>query len=111
MASTSSEGQGSGNFGLLPEEKKSQIRKEIADQATPYAKQELKMPNWLVELFRDTLLPNREIKPISFWRYLSNEWKDEQARRGMKILLVLFVELLIAFCTIGIAVWKYWQHR
>lgn len=108
---SSNEGQESENFGLLPEEKRGQIRKEIADPATPYAKQELRMPNWLVELFRDTLHPNREIKPISFWKSLLDLWRDEQARRGMKILLVLFVELLIAFCTIGIAVWKYWQHR
>jgi hypothetical protein len=57
MAPIYGKGQGPENFGSLPEEKKSQIRMEIADKTTPYTKQELKMPNWLVELFRDTLLP------------------------------------------------------
>ena len=45
------------DFASLSAEKKSEIRREIADPKTFFVKQELKTLNWLVELFRGTWLP------------------------------------------------------
>ena len=44
-------------FSALTNEQKDKIIREVTDPKTPYVKQELNGLNWLVELFRDTLLP------------------------------------------------------